>query len=181
MAFPGDSQGADSEWVKARISPKREEEMSKKILVAVELSHQSIRVIKSALSVKEEGDELVLLHVILDPSEFAGFYVPHLSTEQSREELLKDARERAERFIYRYARGTPYLLEFGFPYKVIPEVARRENADLIVIGQRKGGGMIEHLFVRRTSKRVLRDAQCEVRVVPLPVVTEEELQSGPAV
>lgn len=152
--------------------------MSRKILVPVELTHYSVKVLRSAQAIKEEGDELVLLHVVLDPSEFAGFHVPHVSTEMSREEMMEDARHRMERFVSRYARGTRYLLEFGFPYMEIPKVAEREKADLIVIGSKKGVGRLEHLFVRSTSKMVLRDAPCEVEVVPLPVVSEEELQDN---
>lgn len=150
--------------------------MSRKILVPVELTNYSISVLKFAQSIKEEGDELVLLHVVLDPAKFAGFPVPHVSMEKSREELMEDAKNRMERFVSRYARGARYMMKFGYPYKVIPEVARSEKADLIVIGSKQGGGRIEHLFVRSTSKKVLHDAPCEVKVVPLPVVSEEELE-----
>jgi nucleotide-binding universal stress UspA family protein len=154
--------------------------MGRKILVPVELTNYSTSVLKSAQSIKGEEDELVLLHVVLDPSEFAGFPVPHISTEKSRGELMEDAKNRMEKFIYRNARGTRYMLEFGFPYKVIPEVARREKADLIVIGSKQGAGKIEHLFVRSTSRKVLRDAPCEVKVVPLPLVSEDELEGSEA-
>ena len=150
--------------------------MSKKILVPVEMTHYSISVLKSAQSSMEEGDELVLLHVVLDPSEFAGFHVPHISTERSREELMEDAKERMERFVSRYARGSKYIITFGLPYEEIPKVARRENADLIVMGSKQGASRLEHLFVRGTSKRVLRDAPCEIKIVRLPLVKEEEIK-----
>jgi nucleotide-binding universal stress UspA family protein len=152
--------------------------MSRKILVPIELTSYSINVLRSAQAVKEEKDELILLHVVLDPSEFAGFHVPHISMEQTRDELMEDAEKRMERFVSRYARGTRYILEFGFAYMEIPKVARREKANLIVIGSKQNGGGAEHLFVRSISKKVLRDAPCEVMVVPLPVVSEEELESS---
>jgi nucleotide-binding universal stress UspA family protein len=155
--------------------------MGRKILVPIELTLDSIRVLESAQADREEGDELVILHVVLDPSEFAGFYIPHVSTERSREELMEDARERMERFVSRYARGTRYILEFGFPYKRIPEVAERERADLIVMGSKRGTSRIEHLFIRSTSKTVLRNAPCEIKIVPLPVLSEGESQGDIAI
>jgi nucleotide-binding universal stress UspA family protein len=153
--------------------------MSRKILVPIELTHYSINVLKFAQSVSEKGDELVLLHVVLDPSEFAGFHVPHVSMEMSREELMRDAREKMEKFVSHNAKGIPYLLEFGFPFKVILEVAEREKVDLIVIGSKEGAGRMEHIFVRGTSRKVQRDAPCEVKVVLLPLMSEEELQDSP--
>lgn len=153
--------------------------MSKKILVPIDLSSHSIPVLKEAQFISTEGDELLLLHVILDPSEFAGFHVPHRSTELTREELFKDAKRKMEMFVARYVPGTFYLLEFGFPYRVILDVAEKEQIGLIVIGKCKGAGLLEHLFVRSTSKKVLRHAVCNVHVVPLPVESEEVLQSKP--
>ena len=153
--------------------------MSKKILIPVDLSNHSITVLKAAQSVKNEGDDLLLLHVVLDPAEFAGFYVPHQSTEKTREELMTDARMKMNRFVKRYAPGASYLVEFGFPYTVILDVADREQVGLIVVGKYKGGGLLEHLFMRSTSKMVLREAKCDVHVVPLSFESEEELLAGP--
>jgi nucleotide-binding universal stress UspA family protein len=173
MGFPENDERILPKTGQSRISPRRKEIMSKKILVSIDLSDHSISVIKKAQSIKDEGDELLLLHVILDPSEFAGFYVPHRSMELTREELFKDAKKKMERFTARYAPGTSYMLEFGFPYRVILDVAEKEKIGLIVIGKCKGSGLLEHIFVRSTSKKVLRHAVCDVHVVPLPVGSEE--------
>jgi nucleotide-binding universal stress UspA family protein len=155
--------------------------MKRKILVPVDLGDQSLTVLDAAKSIAGTEDELVLLHVVLDPSKFAGFHVPHQSTEGIREELMEEAIKKLDRFCRRHGGRASCLLEFGIPYKEILEVAEREKVDLIVIGKRQGTGVMEHLFVPRTSKKVLLNAKCEVKIIPLPlaVETEEELLSRP--
>ena len=149
--------------------------MKRKILVPIDLSHHSVTVLKAAKSIAEVNDQIVLLHVVLDPSRFAGFHVPHLSTEITREELMEDARKKLDRFCGRYGSGGSCLLEFGVPFKVILDIAKREKADIIVIGKRQGSGAMEHLFVPGTLKHVLLKAECDVKTVPLPMESEEEL------
>jgi len=153
--------------------------MKRKILVPVDLSDHSLSVLNMARSIAEVEDELVLLHVVLDPSKFAGFHVPHSSTEIVRDELMEDAKKKLDRFISRHAKEASGLLGLGVPYKEILDVAKREQVDIIVIGKRQGGGAMEHLFVPRTSKNVLLKAECDVKVVPLPIESEEELLSKP--
>ena len=153
--------------------------MSRKILAAVDLSRQSIEIFNTAKSIAGEEDQLLLVHVVPDPSRLAGFHVPHVSMEKAREELLEDAGKQLERFCRRYARGVPTLLRYGIPYKEILAAAKEEAADLIVIGRREGGGSMEHVFVPSTSKNVLLKAECDVKVVNLPLETEEDLGKKP--
>ena len=151
--------------------------MKRKILVPVDLSDHSVTVLNAAKAIAGVKDEIVLLHVVLDPSRFAGFHVPHLSTETTREELMEDARKKLDRFCSRYgSSGGACLLEFGIHFRVILNVAGREQVNLIVIGKRQGSGAMEHLFVPGTLKHVLLGAECDVKTVPLPVESVEDLQ-----
>jgi nucleotide-binding universal stress UspA family protein len=151
--------------------------MGRKILVPVDLGDHSLTVLTTAKSIAGARDEIILLHVVLDPSRFAGLYVPHFSTDNTREELMEDARERLVRFRNRHARNAPCFLRFGVPYREILDVSKEEGADLIVIGKRESSGVMEHLFVPGTFKHVLLKAECEVKTVPLPVEGLEELRA----
>ena len=153
--------------------------MGRKILVPVDLTDHSVKVLSNARSIALEGDELVLLHVVPDPSHLAGFHIPHQSTDQTRDELIQDASKAMDRFIERYAPGTMYIIEFGLPSKEILRVAEREQVEALVIGSHQGGGKLEHLFSSSTTKKVLRRAKCSVEIVPLPLENEEELQNKP--
>jgi universal stress protein A len=150
--------------------------MGKKVLVPVDLSANSAKVLERAGLVAREGDELLLLHVVLDPSEFAGFHIPHLSMDLAREELLESARKDMERFIARHAPGTPYLLRFGVPFREILDTALQEEVEVIVIGSHQSSSSrLERLLVSHAFEKVIRSAPCAVLVVPLPIESEEEV------
>ena len=150
--------------------------MVKKILVPIDLSSNSEIVMSKALELAAgSGDDILLLHVVFNPSEFAGFHIPHLSTDKARTELLDDTGKDLERFVRRHAPGTPYRVEFGVPFREILRVAEEEDVDTIVIGSHKWGGPLEHLFVSHASEKVIRHARCNVLVVPLKIESEEEL------
>lgn len=150
--------------------------MGKKVLVPIDLSANSVTVLEQAGLITREDDELILLHVVLDPSEFAGFHIPHLSTEQAREELLEGAKKDMEKFVARHAPGTPYLLQFGVPFREILQTALQEEAGVIVIGNHQSSsGRLERLLISHAFEKVIRHASCPVLVVPLPIESEEEL------
>jgi nucleotide-binding universal stress UspA family protein len=56
------------------------------------------------------------------------------------------------------------VVRAGTPYDVIRQVARRERADLIIIGTR-GHGAVKRFFIGGTAGRVVRHAPCPVLVV----------------
>ncbi|UCG38883.1 MAG: universal stress protein [bacterium] len=149
--------------------------MGRKILVPIDLSAYSVRVLERARLILREEDEIVLLHVVLDPSAFAGFHIPHLSTELARETLLQEATKSMERFVARNAPGTVFRISFGIPFKEILAAALEEEADVIVIGSHQSSGRMERLLVSHASEKVIRNAPCDVLVVPLPIQSEEEL------
>ncbi|UCF30947.1 MAG: universal stress protein [bacterium] len=154
--------------------------MSRKILVPIDLSQDSDKVMAKALEFASgTNGEIILLHVVFNPSEFAGFHIPHLSTDKAREELIEDAASDVERFASRYAQGTPFRVEFGVPFREILRVAKEENVSAIVIGSHKWGGALEHLFVSHASEKVIRHAPCDILVVPLEIQSEEELMRRP--
>lgn len=163
----------DPGWKRGKGAGKGEWKMARKILVPIDLSGQSVIVVENAKSLAKEGDELLLLHVVTEASH-AGFHVPHVSTEKAREESMESGARDMEEFVRRHARGVPFVLRFGVPYKEILAAAKEEKADLIVIGKREGGGVIGHAFVPQTSKNVFMKAECDVEAVHLPNEKRED-------
>jgi len=129
----------------------------------------------------EEGDKLILLHIVPDPSLLAGLSIPHQSTDRTREEFIEEARKEMDRFVDRYAADASYLLEFGIPWKEILKTAADAKADVLVIGSHESGGKLEHVFSPSTARKILRQAECEVKVVNLPLENEEEIQNKPRI
>ena len=148
--------------------------MGRKILVPVDLSEDSEIVLERARKSARGKDQIIVCHVVLDPSEFAGFYIPHLSTDQSRKELLEEARKELKAFMESNAPEASSRLEIGVPFREILRVDEEEGVDLIVIGSHKQGATA-HLFVSHASEKVIREAQCDVLVIPLKVESEEDL------
>jgi len=56
------------------------------------------------------------------------------------------------------------VVRAGEPYDVIRQVARREQADLVIIATR-GHGALKRFFIGGTTGRVVRHAPCPVLVV----------------
>ncbi|MDT8396899.1 MAG: universal stress protein [bacterium] len=148
--------------------------MSRKIMVPVDLSEDSEIVLERGKFYQQEGDELILCHIVPDPAEFAGFHIPNMSTNLAKKELMDVARKELVEFVEDFAPGTAYRLVMGAPAREIIKVAEEEKVDLIVIGSHRGGAWA-HLFVSNASEKVIRDAMCEVVVIPLSIDTEEQL------
>jgi nucleotide-binding universal stress UspA family protein len=66
--------------------------------------------------------------------------------------------------------ASEYVVEAGFPEKVIVDVARRARADLIAMGTHGRSGL-SHFFLGSVAERVLRSAPC-------PVLTARASASG---
>ena len=104
------------------------------------------------------------MHVINEPVDLRGFYVPHISFEK----LEKEIEEGAEKMLQKFCRTrikdfTNYetLTIAGIPYEEILRKAEQDNVSLIVLGThgRKG---IDHFLFGSTAERVVRNAKCPV-------------------
>ena len=159
-----------------RESPRKGElKMGRKILVPIDLRGQSVKVFNTARSLLKEGDQLLLLHVVSDPSHWGDAGAPHISTEKVGKELMDEARKELDRFSARFAPGASSQIRIGIPYKEILAVAKEEKVDLIVLGKHESGAL-DSVFSPATSQKVFRKAECDVEAVHLPNETEEDLQ-----
>ena len=141
------------------------------ILFAYDFSEGSDYAFDYALSLaKQYAAKLVIVHVINEPVDLRGFYVPHISFENLEKEIADGAEKMLERFctdnLKEFADYEKFVLS-GIPYEEIVTKADACGADLIVMGTHGRKGM-DHLLFGSTAERVVRSARMPVMTVRLP-------------
>lgn len=143
------------------------------ILVAVDFSDSSNNAFQMALSMARKfSAKLYVLHVINEPVDLRGFYVPHISFEKLEEEIEEGAKKMMESFCrqnFHDFENYECLIVPGLPYEQIINQAEEKSADLIVLGTHGRTGL-DHVLFGSTAEKVVRKS-------PYPVLTvrlEEE-------
>jgi nucleotide-binding universal stress UspA family protein len=142
-----------------------------KILTAIDFSENSDYAFDYALTLAKQFDsQLMILHVINEPVDLRGFYVPHISFEQ----LEKEIEEGAEKMMAKFCSSkmgdfTNFTTSTvtGIPYEEIIRSAQEAAASLIVLGTHGRTGL-DHLIFGSTAERVVRGASCPVLTIRLP-------------
>lgn len=143
-----------------------------KILIAIDFSENSECAFDYALTLaKQFNAELTIIHVINEPVDLRGFYVPHISFEQLEKEIEESAVSMMATFcsthLGSFSQYTTSIVT-GIPYDEITAAAARIGASLIVLGTHGRTGLDRILF-GSTAERVVRSASCPVLTVRLPV------------
>lgn len=142
-----------------------------KILTAIDFSENSDYAFDYALTLaKQFNAELTILHVINEPVDLRGFYVPHISFEQLEKEIEESANKMMEKFrAARLGDFTNYKTSIvtGVPYEEIIKNAKDSGTSLIVLGTHGRTGL-DHLLFGSTAERVVRGADCPVLTIRLP-------------
>ncbi len=143
-----------------------------KILVATDFSDCSQEACDYALSLASKFDaSLLILHVINEPVDLRGFYVPHISFEELEKEIADGATKMLDTFCKERLDGfTNFQTDVvtGVPYEEITRYAEEQGASMIVIGTHGRTGL-DHLIFGSTAERVVRSAPCPVLTIRLPV------------
>jgi nucleotide-binding universal stress UspA family protein len=153
-----------------------------KILVPVDGSAASINAVKKSIeAAKKINGTIKLLSVVhIDSlqnyirykrqwSQVDGSAISELDPEQKKiEEKMKENAVRmlksvVERLDFSNIHTEEEVM-IGEPYEVILETARKENFDLIVMGNR-GFSKIKRFFVGSVTQRVIADSPCPVLVI----------------
>lgn len=139
----------------------------KTIVFASDFSENSVYAFQYArdLAMKYQA-LLVVVHVINEPVDLRGFYVPHISFETLEEEIEEGARKMMDKFcgvhLRDYANYESYIVP-GIPYDEIIKKAEEVSADLIVMGTHGRTGL-DHVLFGSTAEKVVRKS-------PVPVMT----------
>ena len=142
-----------------------------KILTAIDFSENSDYAFEYALTLaKQFQAELTIMHVINEPVDLRGFYVPHISFEQ----LEKEIEDGAEKMMAKFCQtkmgdftGYSTQVVAGIPYEEVLRKAEEIGASLIVLGTHGRTG-IDHLIFGSTAERVVRSATCPVLTIRMP-------------
>ncbi len=140
----------------------------KKILFATDFSEISAYAFDYAATVaKKFNSRLIIMHVINEPVDLRGFYVPHISFDTIEREIALSAQKMMDKFcdqkLSSFDNFEKYTVS-GIPYEEILKKADIEKVDLIVMGTHGRAG-IDHLLFGSTAERVVRKAVCPVLTV----------------
>jgi len=141
------------------------------ILFATDFSESSEHAFEYAFTLAQKfGSRLLVLHVINEPVDLRGFYVPHVSFENLEKEIEEGAQQMMTKFCASHmADFSNYesLIVTGIPYEEILKYAETHQVSFIVLGTQGRSG-IDHLLFGSTAERVVRKALCPVVTVRLP-------------
>jgi nucleotide-binding universal stress UspA family protein len=136
-----------------------------KIVVPVDFSDDSVRVLNAAAMIAEKfGAAVDVLFVVESLAAYAGFAVPHLPLADLERDLLNRAERKMDEFLDNaLAKDIPHTgrVLSGNVAEQIVEYAKREKSDLIVMGTRACRGAQKVLFGSVTD-RVIKTAPCPV-------------------
>lgn len=139
----------------------------KNVLFATDFSAGSDYAFDYALSLAKRCEaKLNLIHVINEPVDLRGFYVPHLSFDKLEEEIEEGARKLMEQFVRANLADFDNYETFiipGIAYDEIIKKADEIGADLIVLGTHGRTGL-DHVLFGSTAEKVVRKS-------PIPVMT----------
>lgn len=123
---------------------------------------------------KQFNSKLIVLHVINEPVDLRGFYVPHISFDS----LEKEIEDAAEKMMKKFCMGrlvdlaaSNTVIMSGIPYDEIIAMADKEKASMIVLGTHGRAGL-DHLLFGSTAERVVRRSRCPVMTIRPPVNEE---------
>ncbi|WP_225072395.1 universal stress protein [Desulfuromonas sp. CSMB_57] len=139
----------------------------KTILFATDFSDNSEYAFEYALALAKKFEALLaIIHVINEPVDLRGFYVPHISFESLEEEIEEGARKMMDRFCRSHVRDYEPVMTFivpGVPYDEVIKKALELSADLIIMGTHGRSGL-DHVLFGSTAEKVVRKS-------PIPVMT----------
>jgi len=139
-----------------------------KIIFATDFSEVSEFAFDYAFTLARKfNGRLVIMHVINEPVDLRGFYVPHISFDSLEHEITEAAEKMMKKFCAGRIQGFnnyETVIVSGIPYEEIIRKADEEGASLIVLGTHGRAG-IDHLLFGSTAERVVRRARCAVMTV----------------
>ncbi|PLX95096.1 MAG: universal stress protein [Desulfuromonas sp.] len=141
------------------------------ILFATDFSQGAISAFEKALSLSLSlKAKLLVLHVISEPVDLRGFYVPHISFEKLEQEFAEGAERMMAAFVKEHLEGVgdcETIVSPGLPHDEIIKTAKAKEADVIVLGTHGRTGL-DHVLFGSTAEKVVRKSPIPVLTVRIP-------------
>jgi len=164
----------------AVLALKVEGRRMKTILVAVDLSNVTMKVIKVAVHLaKPFQSKIILIHAVEPAQQFSpiGTEPVSLPIEETTTDFTVELTRLQEMISQVGLESTKLELE-GPAVELILAQAETFRVDLIVLGSH-GGRVLEHLFTGSVVDGILQRAKCPVLVVPLHDSAFENYKKNP--
>lgn len=140
----------------------------KTVLFATDFSEGSDYAVRYALAIARKFDSrLIIIHIINEPVDLRGFYVPHISFDKLEEEIEQGAEKLMEQFcrthLHDYANSESHVFP-GIPYDEIIKRSIEFGAELIVLGTHGRSGL-DHVLFGSTAEKVVRKSTVPVMTI----------------
>ncbi len=134
----------------------------KKILVPVDFSENSKKILKSARYMAETfSADLSLIFVVQSFEDYSGFFVPHMPLDQLADEMLIGARKKMADFVEDHLGELKVNAQVvaGDVAEEILGYAEKEQMDLIIMGTHGYKGL-ERILFGSIAEQVVKNSPC---------------------
>ena len=136
----------------------------KKILVPVDFSENSKKILGSASDIAEKfGAALSVVFVVQSFDDYSGFFVPHMPVAQFEEEMVQGAEQKMASFLSDYA-GLESKVLVGDVGEEVVRHAEDAGIDMIIMGTHGYRG-IEKVMFGSVAEKVVKTAPCPVLTI----------------
>lgn len=142
-----------------------------KILVPVDGSEHSQKALEHACAISTiNGGEIILLHIANIVTAISNFDQTPITGGYVSEQLAKDMEETGRAILEEASKNIPEGIKFntvfevGSPGPSVISIAKKYDADLIVMGSR-GLGLLKGIFMGSVSSYVASHETCPVLIV----------------
>lgn len=136
----------------------------KKILVPVDFSDNSLKVLESARYFAGKcGAEIHVLYVVQSIDNYSGFFVPHMPIAKFEEEMVQGAEKKMESFLGDIPVAVAKVLSGDVGEEIIM-YGEREEIDLIIMGTHGYKGL-EKVMFGSIAEKVVKRAPCPVMTI----------------
>ena len=137
--------------------------MIKRILLPTDLSPVSLGALEYAIDLAQPSQAEIVIVFAIEPVHYD---VPELQIKERKREV----QEKLDRVSAKVARRYPNCrteVRFGIAHRVIVQMARKDNDDVIVMSMH-GTSAVHDLLIGNVVERVVRSATCPVVLIPPP-------------
>ncbi len=142
-----------------------------KILFPTDFSEGSYHAVPYAADFsKQYNAKLYIVHIIYDFTKATYSHIPHISSDQTIDEITAWAEKEIDKCCLEQTRGLPNVEKLvlkGVPHEEIIKFAEDNKIDIIVMGTYGRTGLDKMIF-GSTAERVVRKAPCPVLAVKQP-------------